>query len=108
MEFNAIEKLAVIKAVDEVIRMDDIIDIGELDYLSQLATVIDFDTDLLLQAREVDAVQAIAVIKVMPEAKKTFLLRTMTEAANADGEVDEAEIQFIYRVFNAAGISSAD
>jgi uncharacterized membrane protein YebE (DUF533 family) len=108
MEFNAIEKLAVIKAVDEVIRMDDMIDVGELDYLSQLATVMDFDADLLLQAREVDAVQAIAVIKVMPESKKDFLLRTMTEAANADGEVDEAEIQFIYRVLNAAGISSGD
>lgn len=108
MEFNAIEKLAVIKAVDEVIRMDDMIDVGELDYLSQLATVMDFDADLLLQAREVDAAQAIAVIKVMPESKKAFLFRTMTEAANADGEVDEAEIQFIYRVLNAAGISSGD
>jgi uncharacterized membrane protein YebE (DUF533 family) len=28
----------------------------------------------------------------------------MTEAANADGEVDVKEIQFIYRVFSAAGI----
>lgn len=108
MELNIIEKLAVIKAVDEVIRMDDILDVGELDYLTQLAEVLNFDAELLIQAREVEAVEAIAVIKVMPESKKAFLMRIMTEAANADGVVDEAEIQFIYRVLAAAGISSGD
>lgn len=106
MELNIIEKLAVIKAVDEVIRMDDMLDAGELDYLAQLAEVLEFDVDLLLQAREVEAVEAIAVIKVMSEPKKTFLMRSMIEAANADGDVDEAEIQFIYRILAAAGISS--
>ncbi|MGB5403937.1 TerB family tellurite resistance protein [Robiginitalea sp.] len=108
MELNIIEKLAVIKAVDEVIRMDDMLDVGELDYLTQLAEVLDFDVDLLLQARDVEAVEAIAVIRVMSESKKAFLMRSMTEAANADGVVDEAEIQFIYRVLAAAGISSGD
>ena len=106
MDLNIIEKLAVIKAVDEVIRMDDMLDAGELDYLSQLAEAIDFDADLLIQAREVEAIEAIAVIRVMSESKKAFLVRSMTEAANADGEVDEAEIQFIYRVLAAAGIST--
>ncbi len=108
MELNIIEKLAVIKAVDEVIRMDDMLDVGELDYLSQLAEVLNFDAELLIQAREVEAIEAIAVIQVMPESKKAFLMRSMTEAANADGVVDEAEIQFIYRVLSAAGISSGD
>ena len=105
MEFNAIEKLAILKAVDEVIRMDDILHEGELDYLYQLANVLEFDTEQILQAREVEAVEAMAVIRVMSEEKKAFLMRTMTEAANADGNVDEAEIQFIFRVFAAAGIS---
>ena len=108
MELNIIEKLAVIKAVDEVIRMDDMLDVGELDYLTQLAEAMNFDAELLLQAREVEAIEAIAVIRVMPESKKAFLLRIMTEAANADGVVDEAEIQFIYRLLAAAGISSGD
>jgi uncharacterized membrane protein YebE (DUF533 family) len=108
MELNIIEKLAVIKAVDEVIRMDDMLDVGELDYLTQLAEAMNFDADLLMQAREVEAVEAIAVIRVMPESKKAFLMRSMTEAANADGVVDEAEIQFIYRLLAAAGITSGD
>jgi uncharacterized tellurite resistance protein B-like protein len=108
MELNIIEKLAVIKAVDEVIRMDDMLDVGELDYISQLAEVMNFDAELLIQAREVEAIEAIAVIQVMPESKKAFLTRSMTEAANADGVVDEAEMQFIFRVMAAAGISSGD
>ncbi|MGA9238235.1 TerB family tellurite resistance protein [Robiginitalea sp.] len=108
MELNIIEKLAVIKAVDEVISMDDMLDIGELDYLSQLAEVMNFDAELLIQAREVEAIEAIAVIQVMPESKKAFLMRSMTEAANADGVVDEAEMHFIFRIMAAAGISSGD
>jgi uncharacterized membrane protein YebE (DUF533 family) len=106
MEFNMMEKLAVIKAVDELIRMDDAIEAGELDYMNQLAVALDFDSGQIVQAREVEAAEALAVIKVMPEDKKQFLLRTMTGAASSDGEVAEEEIHFIYRVFSAAGISS--
>ncbi len=105
MEFNMMEKLAVIKAVDELIRMDNAIEAGELDYMNQLAEALDFDSAQIVQARKVEAAEALAVIRVMPEAKKDFLLRSMTGAANSDGEVAEEEIHFIYRVFSAAGIS---
>ena len=104
MKFNLVEKLALLKAIDEVIQMDDVIKPGELNYMEQLAGVMEFTSDHILEARDVEPAEAIAVLGAMPVEKQQALIRLMTEAANADGEVDVKEIQFIYRVFSAAGI----
>ena len=104
MEFNILEKLAMLKAIDEVLRIDQKIKLGELSFLDKLATSINFDLNQLKEVREIEPAEAIAVLKAMPKPQKQALGRIMTQAANADGEVDEREIQFIYRVFSAAGI----
>lgn len=104
MKFNLVEKLALLKAIDEVIQIDDQIKPGELSYMEQLSEVLEFTSDHLLEARDVEPAEAIAVLGAMPVDKQQALIRLMTEAANADGEVDVKEIQFIYRVFSAAGI----
>lgn len=104
MKFNLIEKLAVIKAIDEVIQLDEELRPGELSYMEQLAQSLDFDLELVLEARDTEASEALAVLRAMPPEKQQALVRMMTEAANADGDVDEKEIRFIYRVFSAAGI----
>jgi tellurite resistance protein len=104
MKFNLLEKIAILKAVDEVLQMDQKIKLGEVNFLDKFATSIDFDLNDLKEVRKIEPAEAIAVLKVMPKPKKQALGRIMTQAANADGEVDEREIQFIYRIFSAAGI----
>lgn len=104
MEFNLMEKLAVIKAVDEVIQIDETVKKGEVNYMDRLAERLGFDADLLAEARNVEAAEALAVLQAMPDTQKQTLARLLNEAANADGVVDEREIRFIYRVFSAAGI----
>lgn len=104
MKFNILEKMAMLKAVDEVLRMDKKIKLGEVNFLDKFASSINFNLNDLKEVRDIEPAEAIAVLKVMPKPKKQALGRIMTQAANADGEVDEREIQFIYRVFSAAGI----
>ena len=104
MVFNLMEKLAVIKAVDEVIQIDEEVKKGEEKFMDRLSEVLVFDSELLAEARRVEAAEALAVLRVMPDPQKQALARLLNEAANADGEVDEREIRFIYRVFTAAGI----
>ncbi|WP_445383255.1 TerB family tellurite resistance protein [Robiginitalea sp. IMCC43444] len=104
MKFNLIEKLAVIKAVDEVFRIDNKVTTEEIKYMDKLAKVMGFDDELLQAARDCEPAEAIAVLKTMPDPQKQTLARLLNEAANADGKVDEVEIQFIYRLFTAAGI----
>ena len=98
------EKLAVIKAVDEVIQMDEVVKQGEVRFMDNLARNLEFDPRLVVEARRTEPAEALAVLKAMPEPQKQALARLLNEAANSDGEVDEKEIQFIYRVFAAAGI----
>lgn len=98
------EKLAVIKAVDEVIQIDDTIKKGEVKFMDRLADSLAFDSHLLAEAREVEAAEVLAVLRAMPDTQKQTLARLLNEAANADGHVDEREIRFIYRIFSAAGI----
>ena len=104
IHLNLVEKLAIIQVVDEVIRVDSKIRPEELTYMEQMADVLEFNSGHILEAREVEPAEALAILKAMPGEKQQFLVRLMTEAANADGEVDEKEIRFIYRVFSAAGI----
>lgn len=93
-----------IKAVDEVIQIDETIRKGEVRFMERLSKRLGFDSELLASAREVEAAEALAVLRAMPDAQKQTLARLLNEAANADGDVDEREIRFIYRIFSAAGI----
>ncbi len=104
MEFNLMEKLAVIKAVDEVIQIDEEVKKGEEKFMNRLSEALAFDEQLLAEARRVEAAEALAVLRAMPGPLKQALARLLNEAANADGEVDEREIRFIYRICAAAGI----
>lgn len=98
------EKLAVIKAVDEVIQIDEEVKKGEEKFMNRLSEALVFDEQLLAEARRVEAAEALAVLRAMPNPQKQALARLLNEAANADGEVDEREIRFIYRICAAAGI----
>ena len=106
MEFTQDEKLGVIKAIDQVIRVDDRIYEGESFFISQLSKVVDFNKELFDRAREMNLADAIEALKTMPEEKKRVLARMLSEAAGADGRVDEEELQVIYRIFREAGVKS--
>jgi uncharacterized tellurite resistance protein B-like protein len=105
MEFNLAEKLAIVKAVDEIILADGRIDKGEIAYLGQLMQVLDFDFDFVEQARKFNNRQAISVLQQMSEQKKQSLAIMLHEMANADGEIDDSEMNVLAAVFLAAGIN---
>lgn len=105
MEFNLAEKLAIVKAIDEVILADGRIDKGEIVYLGQLMEVLGFDFDFVEQARKFNNRQAISVLQEMTEQKKQSLAIMLHEMANADGEIDDEEKKVLVAVFLAAGIN---
>lgn len=104
MEFNLAEKLAIVKAIDEVVLADGKIAEGEIAYLGQLMQVLDFDFDFVEQARKFNNRQAISILQTMSEQKKQSLAIMMHEMANADGEIDDAEMNVLVAVFLGAGI----
>lgn len=108
MEFNLAEKLAIVKAIDEVILADGEIAEGEIAYLGQLMAVLEFDMDFVNEARKFNASQAMSILRRMSEQKKHSLAIMLDQMARADGNVDEEEMKVIISVFLAAGIRIGD
>ena len=104
MDYNLAEKLAILKAIDEVLTIDDRVYEGEVFFIQQLSSVLKFKMDMIPEARETDAAEAMAILRAMPEPKKHALARLLNEAANADGRVAEQEIKLIYRILSDIGV----
>ncbi|MCJ7465741.1 MAG: TerB family tellurite resistance protein [Maribacter sp.] len=104
MEFNLAEKLAIVKAIDEVILADGIVSSGEIKVLRQLMPILKFDAELIQEARNIDAKEGLSILSAMSESKKKTLAIILEEMANADGKVDEEEINLVLRIFSQVGI----
>lgn len=104
MEFNLAEKLAIVKAVDEVILVDGRVRQEEVEFLSQLMTILKFDRALVEEAREITAKECMMILKGMTDKKKQALAVLLNEMANADGEFNKDEYRLIFNILMEAGI----
>ncbi|MCJ7465971.1 MAG: TerB family tellurite resistance protein [Maribacter sp.] len=104
MNFTLPEKLAIVNAIDAVMYADGIIHNGEIDALGLLMKRIDFDSNFIVQARNVSAKQGLLLLDGMPEAKKQALAIILQDMAKADGFVHEKEIALIINIFASIGI----
>lgn len=104
MEFNRAEKLAIVKVIDSVIVADEIIHNGEINELGQLMRDIDFDSNFIVDARNIDAEQGLLVLSGMPDHKKNALAVILEGVAKADGFVHEKEAALLTSIFSTMGI----
>ncbi len=104
MVYNLAEQLAIIKAVDEVIRADGQVNYGEMSLLNHIVAILRCDRSLIEEARKIDAKEGLAILAGMPANKKKALAIMLEEMANADGKVHEKEIDLILKIFSATGI----
>jgi uncharacterized tellurite resistance protein B-like protein len=104
MTFNLAEKLAIIKAIDEVVLVDGQVNQGEISFMRGLMGVLKIDQNLIPEARKITGKEGLLILKAMPDNKKQALAVILQEMANADGRVDEREIDLILSIFSAAGI----
>jgi len=104
MEFTLAEKLAIVHAVDGVMHADGIIHDGEISALGLLMKRIDFDSNFIVQARNVAAKQGLLILDGMTDIKKEALAHILQDMAKADGFVHETEIKLILNIFASIGI----
>ena len=108
MEFNLAEKLAVVKAIDEVIIVDGEVSKREVKFLSQLMTILNFDRALVEEARKITAKECLMILKGMSEQKKHALAVMLNEMANADGTYSDEEYRLVFNILLEAGIDVDD
>jgi uncharacterized tellurite resistance protein B-like protein len=105
MEFDISEKLAMVHLIDSVIVADGEVHKGEINALTKLMTIIDFDSNFLIQARNIDIDQSVNILKDMPEDKKSKLAKILKDVAISDGYIHEKESDVIRLVFSEIGLS---
>lgn len=105
MDFSLAEKLAVVKAIDEVIKVDGQVKTEEINFLSQLMNVLEFDKNLVEEARLITAEDCLRVLKGMTDKKKNALAVLLNEMANADGVFKEDEYRLIFNLLMEVGIN---
>lgn len=104
MNFNLAEKLAIVKAIDEVILVDGRVSYGEVTLLNQILQVLKFDRKLIDEARDITAKESLSILRDMGNSKKHALAVILQEIAAADGLVDERELELMNKIFSEVGI----
>lgn len=91
--------MAVLKAVDDVIHIDERVYEGEANFLAELAKVLKFKVELIREARNLSKEEAMNTLKAMPYSKKRTLAMLLHEAAGSDGRVSDQELERIQEIF---------
>lgn len=108
MEFNLAEKLAIVKAIDNIILADKIIANGEMVYLGQLMKTLDFNSSHVEEARKFNINQSHAILEKMSDPKKHSLAIILHEMAYADGDLVKEEMKVLLDIFGRIGIKIDD
>ena len=103
MEYNLAEKLAIIKAIEEVILADGQIENSELDFMSQLMQILRFDNSLIKESRDITNKEYKSILKEMPDNKKHALAVLLNETGSADGNLNKKERKLIAKILKKAG-----
>lgn len=103
MKFEISEKLAIVHLVDSVIIADGEVHTGEIRAFSELMEVIDFDSNFLLQARNLERDNSINLLKGMSLEKKERLVKILEDVAISDGFLHEKELEVITHVISSIG-----
>ena len=104
IDFNLVEKLAIVQAVDAVILADGTIHSKEITALCRLMEYLDIDSNFILQARNVPPEQVELILQGMPLKKKEALGQILEEMAISDGFIHEKESLLMDEIFSSIGI----
>ena len=100
MHFDQAEKMAVVKAIAETIRLDDHYKLGELVYLDELMNTLDFDAQYIEKANELSSQKAVQVLQSMTKEKKEALIIMIDKMSESDGAVHQKEKEFLVNLIN--------
>jgi uncharacterized tellurite resistance protein B-like protein len=100
MELNLVEKLAIVKMIYSMVYADGVVHSGEINEVSKLMKVIDFDSNQIQFAQNIEEEQCIAILQNMTDAKKKGLAKILEDVAKSDGFVHEKETELLNSIFS--------
>ena len=104
IDYSLVEKLAIVHTVDSIIHADGTIHSKEITAFCELMKRIDFDSNSILQARNIAPGQVQLILRDMPYAKKEALALILNEMAICDGFVHKSETALMETIFTSMGM----
>ncbi len=104
MNFTKSEKLAIGKALRELVMADNKVSVGEMSYLLQMDEVAGITAKIYEESWSLRLNDAIRTLKNMTSDKKDVLVVMMMEMATSDYELAPEELEVMAAVFATAGI----
>lgn len=98
MNLNLAEKLAIVKMIYSMVYADGVVHSGEINEVSKLMTVIDFDSNQIQYAQNIEKEQSIAILQQMTDTKKKALNKILEDLAKSDGFIHEKETELLNSV----------
>ncbi len=98
--FSLAEKLAIVNTLDALIVVDGTVHEGEINVLTKLMKTLDFDSNFIVQARNIATSQCSLILNEMPQGKKQTLSKILEEVAISDGFCHEKETSLIENIFS--------
>ncbi|MGJ8735358.1 TerB family tellurite resistance protein [Zobellia laminariae] len=99
--FTLAEKLAIVHVINSVILADGHVHDREITALTQLMKEIDFDSNFIMQARNIDGEQAISILKKMTPENKKNLESILERTAISDGFKHTKESSLMAYIFES-------
>jgi uncharacterized tellurite resistance protein B-like protein len=99
MELNLAEKLAIVKMIYSMVYADGVVHNGEINEVSKLMKEIDFDSNQIQYAQNIETEQSIAILQKMTDVKKKGLTKILEDLAKSDGFVHEKEVELLNSIF---------
>ena len=95
MNFDQDEKMAIVNVIAETMVLDDEYKVGELLYLDELMSTLDFDIDYLKKAKQLSSKKTVEVLQHMTKEKKEALIIIIDKMTESDGSVHQKENEFL-------------
>jgi uncharacterized tellurite resistance protein B-like protein len=105
MEFSLAEKLALIRAIEDVIEADGQVNLKEVEIMKQLSYFLNFDMSIVEEARKLSRAESLLLLRGIARNKKKSLGLILKEVANSDGKINQEELLTLYGIFKEAGIN---
>lgn len=102
--YSLIEKLAIVRSLDEIISADEIRDPSEIKMLEKIMHKMELNTSFVDEARRLKFSESMDVLKRMPLKRKKLFAELMHKVAIADGYADENETNLIIDIYKKANI----
>ncbi len=100
MKLNLAEKLAFVKMIYAMVKADGLVHPMEIEAVSKLMQILDFDSNHFQVAQNLELNQAIAILGKMTETKKDRLEQILKDLAKCDGFVHLKETDVLEGIFS--------